>query len=326
MTKSALIIRFNAIGDIVLTSPVIDALFDNGYEVHYLVKSSFKDVLVHDKKVKTIWSLDDSLEEVIGQLKNVSFSVIIDLHNNLRSRKVKSALKTKTLTLVKKRWQLWKLTQTPFKSYQETHIVRRFLDVITPLGIVVDNPQTRYALDGVSLPSDLLIPREPYLVIAVGAAWETKRIPKETLLHLCENTAASHVMLIGSQQDQSLAQYLKTNAKRDTIDLTGSLTISQSALVISQAKVLVSGDTGPLHIAAALRIPVVAIYGSTHPALGYTPYYGTVGVPHHVIQNENLSCRPCTKQGKKKCPKGHFKCMVELDKTEIVDKVNSYFE
>ena len=148
--------------------------------------------------------------------------------------------------------------------------MRRFLDVISPLGIVVDNPQTRYALDGVSLPSDLLIPREPYLVIAVGAAWETKRIPKETLLHLCENTAASHVMLIGSQQDQSLAQYLKTNAKRDTIDLTGSLTISQSALVISQAKVLVSGDTGPLHIAAALRIPVVGVYGSTHPCLLYT--------------------------------------------------------
>jgi len=325
VTKSALIIRFNAIGDIVLTSPVIDALYDNGYEVHYLVKASFKDILVRDNRIKRVWTLDDSLDEVIEALKQISLSVVIDLHNNLRSRQVKSALGIKSLTLVKNRWQLWKLTQTPFKSYKETHIVNRFLDVLAPLGIIVPNPQTRYSANGVFLPTHIVIPDQPYLVIAVGAAWETKRIPQEIILHLCNHVTTRRILLIGGKEDQQIAQYIKTHSERNVIDCTGHLTISQSAFVISKAAVVVSGDTGPLHIAAALKIPVVGIYGSTHPALGYTPYYGIDEVPHHLIQNNNLNCRPCTKQGKNKCPKGHFKCMLELDKTDIVNKVNSYF-
>ncbi len=325
VTKSALIIRFNSIGDIVLTSPVIDALNAHGYEVHYLVKASFKDMLIHDKKIKKVWTLGDHLDEVISELKKESFSVVIDLHNNFRSKKVKRALGAKSLTLAKNRWQLWKLTQTPFKSHREKPIVHRFLDVIKPLGIDVASPKTRMVLDGVSLPSSIELPSEPYLVIAVGAAWHTKRIPVETLIYICQQCQCEHIVLIGDKHDQATAEKIQAQTQRQLVNLTGQLSINQSALVISKAAVVLSGDTGPMHMAAALEVPVVGVFGSTHPALGYTPYYGDSTVTFQLVQNENLQCRPCTKQGKKQCPKGHFKCMLDLDSDEIVNKVNSYF-
>ncbi len=322
--KKALVIRFNAIGDLVLTTPVVEALATHGYEVHYLVKEAFSELMEYNPHVHKVWKLKDSLTEVLSKLKNENMDVVIDLHNNLRSRQVKSALKAKNYTLQKDRLRLFLLTKLNINRVKERHIVYRFLDVVKPLGIAVEAPAPQtYIPDTISAHLPYTLPAH-FLVIVVGAAWTTKEIPTEKLLELITRTAYKEVVLIGGPADKEKATLIEQRAQRPMLNMVGALTITESAYVISKAAAIVSGDTGMMHIAASLGVPSVAVYGSTHPVLGYTPFYGKHEAQYHLVQNEELSCRPCTKQGQNQCPKGHFKCMLDLDVDELVSKVDSF--
>ena len=86
---------------------------------------------------------------------------------------------------------------------------------------------------------------------------------------------------------------------------------------------IVSNDTGLMHIAAAFQIPVVSVWGNTVPAFGMYPYYGNQPTKHFEAEVNGLSCRPCSKIGHHKCPKGHFKCMELQDLHLINQKVQS---
>ncbi len=318
--KKALIIRFNAIGDIVLTTPVIQALADNNYEVHFLVKAAFAEIVESDAYVTKVWTLKEQLAEVITLLKREDFDLVIDLHNNLRSKRVKSALSKTTCTFSKDRIGYWLLTKLGIHTIQEQHIVERFLSVLAPLGIKVAQPSTRYTIPlDTSLPADL---PEKYICIAIGAAWYTKQIPTEKLVNVIEQCNHKNIVLIGGPDDRIAAIEVEARLTHSIINLTGQLTIHQSALVIQRSQVLLAGDTGMMHIAAALDVPVVAVFGSTHPILGYTPYYGKLAKnSYKLIENKSLSCRPCTKQGKDSCPKGHFRCMIDIDPNDIVQAI-----
>ena len=322
--KKALVIRFNAIGDLVLTTPVVEALAKHDYEVHYFVKEAFAELMEYNPHVHKVWKLKDTLAEVISDLKKESFDVVIDLHNNLRSRQVKSALKVKSYTLKKDILRLFLLTRLHINRVKERHIVYRFLDVVKPLGIAVEAPAPQtYIPDTLSAQLPYTLPAH-FLGIVVGAAWTTKEIPTEKLVELIARTTYKEVLLIGGPADTEKATRIEQQVQRPVHNMVGQLTITESAYVISKAAAIVSGDTGMMHIAASLGTPSLAVFGSTHPVLGYTPFYGKHKAQYHLVQNEKLSCRPCTKQGQNKCPKGHFKCMLDLDVDELVSKVDSF--
>ena len=322
--KKALVIRFNAIGDLVLTTPVVEALAAAGYEVHYLVKEVFAELLDYNPHVHKVWRLKDSLSEVLAHLKKEQFDVVIDLHNNLRSRQVKSALKAKSYTLKKDRLNLFLLTKLNINRVKERHIVYRFLDVLKPLGIAVDEPAPQtYIPDAIAALWPDTLPAH-YLVIVVGAAWANKEIPTEKIVEIMARTSYREIVLIGGPADKEKARLVVHQSQRLIHNKVGLLSITQSAHVISKAAAILSGDTGMMHIAASLGTPAVAVYGSTHPVLGYTPFYGNHKAQYHIVQNDNLNCRPCTKQGQNQCPKGHFKCMLDLDIEALVSKIDSF--
>ena len=307
-----------------LTTPVVDALASQGYQVHYLVKSAFAELLEHNPYVHKVWALTDSLTDLLDPLKSEAFDVIIDLHNNLRSGRVKSALKVKSYTFKKDRLRLLMLTKLGINRVKEKHIVYRFMDVLKPLGIAEGEPApTTYIPDTIAQQWLYPLPSH-YLAIAVGAAWKTKQIPTETILEVIKQTQYNEVVLVGGPDDKKIALEIEQGTSSAVLNLTGKLSITESAHVIQQASAVLAGDTGMMHIAASLGTPCVAIYGSTHPVLGYTPFYGKHKPVFHLVQNENLNCRPCTKQGEHQCPRGHFKCMLDLDHKEIVDKIDSF--
>lgn len=290
--------------------------------MHFLVKAAFRDLLEPNPQIKKVWSFSKDLSEVLPALKQEKFHTLIDLHNNLRSRKVKAALNAPSHTLAKDRLKLWLLTQAKLKMEPQAHIVNRFLKVVEPLGIAVPEPATEFYFSDAS-PSPLVesLP-EKFLCIAVGAAWATKEIPIAKLNETLEQLTYNNIVLIGGPADVERSELLEGGAT--LINLTGQLSIEDSARVIERSAVLLTGDTGMMHIAAALRVPVVAIFGSTHPVLGYTPHTPIGGVRNsQIIQQENLSCRPCTKQGKASCPKGHFKCMNDISVDIITKAIES---
>lgn len=319
-TKKILVIRFNSIGDIILTSPVTDALHKEDYEVHYVCKTAYAEILNHRPDISKVWELKDSMEELIQQLKNESFDHIVDLHNNLRSKHIKSALRVPAQTLDKSRIDLFLMTQLSIKKKQHPHIVERFLDVIDSLvESRTQSPLSFYKevdYDGLALPAS-------FVCIAVGAAFYTKQIP-ETLLIKTINQLNLPVVLIGGPDDEQRAKKIQESCSGKLTNLVGQLSISESAEVIDQSEVLLTGDTGMMHLAAALQKSVVAVFGSTHPFLGYSPYYGDTSTKFEIVQNTNLNCRPCTKQGKDECPKGHFKCMTALKANDLIKKINQF--
>lgn len=318
--KKVLVIRFNAIGDIVLTTPTVQALAESNYEVHYLVKSVFAELLESNPHITKVWKLADNLEALISDIRKESYDFVIDLHNNFRSKKVSKALKSKVYRFRKERAADWMMTRFGFRKAQKDHVVLRFLKVIEPMGITNSSLKPSFYF-----PEDIKVIKElpsSFLVIAVGAAWKTKQIPTDKIVSIISDSAWKQIVLIGGPQDGEAAKLIVRSVERPVVNLTGKLSISESARVVEQASVILSGDTGMMHIAAALGTPVVAVYGSTHPLLGYLPY--TDEENYVIIENKELNCRPCTKQGKTACPKGHFKCMLDLDYSDLVEKIDRY--
>jgi len=317
LNKKVLIIRFNSIGDVVLTSPVAEILNAKGYEVHYLIKSSFSSLLYSNPNIYKVWELKENLNEIIGYLKFENFDFIVDLHNNLRSLKVRAALKVKSFSLKKPRLKYFLLTKFGIKLKPEPHIVHRFLKVVEPLVGKVNNPKTNFYFNDKNKQALLNTLPEKYITIAVGAAFVTKTILPEKLIEFIKRSG-KQIVLIGGEKDVEAAHFIQEKSDEFVINLVGLLSISDSAHIIKNSELLLSGDTGMMHIGAALNIPMVNVFGSTHSILGYTPFYGDKGNKSSIIENKTLACRPCTKQGNKSCPKGHFKCMKSISVDQML--------
>ena len=155
-----------------------------------------------------------------------------------------------------------------------------------------------------------------YCVIVIGAKHFTKQIPKEKLEELCTKINMP-IILIGGQEDAYTGTQLESIDKFKIYNACGNFNINQSASVIKKAKFVITPDTGMMHIAAAFNKRIISIFGSTDKRLGFTPYNNNANSV--MIENTQLSCRPCHKHGLDKCPKDHFKCMLDLDMQKVID-------
>lgn len=304
---------------------MVKLLYDSGYQVDFLVKKNYSDVLEHNPYLNNIHLFDGQLSEWIRKLQSENYVYIIDLHNNLRSNLLSIRLPFKTLRLKKDRVSDFLMVNFGFGKTAKKHIVNRFVNVVKPIvnEFELDSIQTDYYYKE---DFDISVLPEDYIAISVATAFETKNIPLQKLVDLINEVDANFVLL-GAPKDIDKAEYITGRTSREkVISLVGECSLNQTAHVISASRFIISGDSGLMHMAAALKKPVVAIFGSTHPLLGYTPFYGLKDIKHYLIQNNNISCRPCTRQGRNNCPKGHFKCMNDLSVDEIRLKVEQLLE
>jgi ADP-heptose:LPS heptosyltransferase len=121
--------------------------------------------------------------------------------------------------------------------------------------------------------------------------------------------------LLGGKEDAAIAEQVYQLHKNNTINLCGKLNLNQSASIIQQSHKVITSDTGLMHIAAAYKKDIISLWGNTIPEFGMGPYFA--GKNSQILEVKNLSCRPCSKLGYKKCPKGHFKCMNDIEIAEI---------
>ena len=125
-------------------------------------------------------------------------------------------------------------------------------------------------------------------------------------------------MLIGGLEDAYTGTQLEAIDNFKIYNACGKFNINQSASIIKKAKFVITGDTGMMHIAAALNKRIISIFGGTETRLGFTPY-NTNTSQNVMIENNAINCRPCHKHGLSACPKNHFKCMNELDMQKVID-------
>jgi len=307
-----LVVRFSSIGDIVLTTPVVRCLktqIDNA-EIHYVTKIQYQSILQDNPYIDKLFLLQESLDELIRDLKNEKYDVVIDLHNNLRTRILKWKLGVRSFSFNKLNIEKWLMVNLKINHLPDKHIVDRYLETIKSLGIKNDALGLDYFI-----PEKDEVPREwlpeshrnGFVAYAVGGQHETKKLPLVRMIELCKKINRP-IVLLGGKEDFDNGERIKDGLHETVINTCGKLNLNQSASLVKKASYVFSHDTGLMHIAAAFKKEVFSIWGNTIPAFGMYPYR----TKYHSLENTQINCRPCSKIGFDKCPKGHFKCMNEM--------------
>ena len=338
-----LILRFSSIGDIVLTTPVIRAVKQQvaGARVHFATKPAFRGIVENNPYVDRVHCLTGSLGELVDKLKAEQFDFIIDLHHNLRTSLIKARLGVKSASFDKLNARKWLLVNWKVDTMPRVHIVERYLAAAAPLGVHDDQQGLDYFIpeaDEVDVTTALPPAfRHGYVAFAIGAQHATKRLPPERIIELC-GLLRQPVLLLGGPTDESTGHVIEAAFDAGVVtsppaparipdspshfppapampgpqtiiyNACGKFNLNQSASLVRQARLVVSHDTGLMHIAAAFQKEILSVWGNTVPEFGMYPYR----TEFRALEVVGLSCRPCSKIGHEKCPKGHFKCMRDI--------------
>lgn len=327
-----LIIRFSSIGDIVLTTPVVRCLKKQiaTAEIHYLTKSNYSAILASNPYITKSHYLDNNLKELMRELRREDFDYIIDLHNNVRSLKVKKELAKPVRSVKKINVKKWLYTSFKWNVLPRVHIVDRYLKTVEGFGVRNDGAGLDYFIGQDDQVKETDIPASHlagYIGIVIGAALNTKKYPFHKVKELCE--MIDHpIILLGGLEDADEGERIAAVDNIKIYNACGKFTLNESADLVRRAKLIVTNDTGLMHIATAFKRPTITLWGNTVPEFGMYPYYGANYLstqehpPYDIVEIKNLGCRPCSKIGYDKCPRDHFKCMELIQSGSVLERIN----
>ena len=332
-----LILRLSSIGDIILSSAFIRQVRNTFPSacIDFVIKKDFLDLVKYNPNLNQIYTFDKSskkgdLKGLRSQLRENKYDFIFDIHNNFR---------TNYLHRNNNSVKIWKIKKNKLKRallvflrinlYNEIpSIPNRYLAVGKAAGVRDDNkglelfwsPEIEERINEII---NKEISGNSYLVLAPGAGFYTKQWPKEYFLELINQILkkrSEKIVLLGGITE--IEMFKEFSISDRVVNLIGQLSLLESALITKKAQVIVSNDSGLMHMATAVGTPVVAIFGSTVKELGFFPFRAN----HVLLQNEELNCRPCSHVGKNYCPRKHFKCMMEISPNDVYQKLIGFLE
>jgi lipopolysaccharide heptosyltransferase II len=338
--RNILIIRFSSMGDILLTTPLLRAVKKKFPEskIHYVIKAQFSDLLRVNPYVDVIhfFNASGGLAELFrlkSELQKTEFDVILDLHANPRSFLLRRQIRHRLLKVFKK-YRLERFLFIKFRMDAYRHIpdvTHRYLATVQDFGVMDDKQGPDFILDPAvfagmkeRLRSLGLKKNRLTVCICPGAGFATKRWPVQYFARLACRLVAdknAQILILGSGQDILLADEI-AGAAHPCINIAGQTTLMESACAMALADVIISNDTGLMHLSNALKKKTVAIFGSTTRELGFFP------LPELslVVENTDLSCRPCSHTGLHRCPEKHFRCMKEIQPESVYRAVGEILD
>ena len=303
-------------GDIVLTSPVIRILKQQlpEAELHFVCKEVFAPLVMSNPHVQKVHRFKKDVPEVYEELKNENFDLLIDLHRNLRSLRLKRFLGVSSFSFDKINLRKFLAVNLKLlKLLPDKHIVQRYADTVMPLGVKLDGK----GLDCFIAPQDQVNANQVFfkgtptrfLALVIGGSYYTKKIPLNKLEEIIR-LSPFPIVLMGGPEDAAMAKELQSKFP-EIKNACGGFSIMQSASIVQQAEWVITSDTGLMHLASAFQKKIISVWGNTIPEFGMYPYQPAEG--SRLLEVRDLPCRPCSKLGYAQCPLGHFKCMQEID-------------
>ncbi len=338
--KKILIVRLSSIGDIVLSTLLVRILRKTypKAKLGFLTKAVYKDILDCMPKLDERYAFHFNSRRYKAQVKDImliGWTTVIDLQNNWRSRRITKAIGVKEVyRFHRARWNRFIRIYLPFLRgviSEVKPVALQYLECASVLKLQDDGlglelkPQDKALENAKRLLSEyhnlIEVPTDTKpLVIAPSALHPTKMwLPEkwvDTLNRLYLEGFKSQV-IIGSGDDMSIASYICEKANHKVLNLCGIISLADCIAIIASAVVFLGGDTGPMHIASALGVPVVSIFGPTVPEFGFAPFR----VKSIIVQCEDLKCRPCSPHGSKRCPKRNFRCMEDIQPEKVKEAV-----
>ncbi len=305
--KKILIIKPSSLGDIVHSLPVLDVLSRcfPGAAIHWLVAKGLEGILegnpllrkvwvIHKdewKKITKFYSTVAELRKLFRSLKAEQFDYAIDLQGLFRSGLITKATGARMRIGFEEAREGSAVFYThKVEGGRESHAVDRYLKIAAFLGCDISEVKFPFQ-PSVNPPfvTPYLPPIEDYIVMVPGARWPTKRWPAHRFGELA-SLLPLKTLVVGGKGDRMLADEVVERSKGNAISVAGKTDLMGLVSVIRGAGFVVSNDTGPMHIAAALGIPVFALFGPANP-----DRTGPYGRGHTVIRKE-LLCSPCYKR------------------------------
>jgi heptosyltransferase-2 len=309
--NNLLVVRLSSLGDVLLTTPLVRTI-KNKYpdiEIDFVVREEYRDVLKLNPHIRNLYTFqrdNDKTKELKNQICKNKYDLVIDLQNNFRSHKLLRCFGDSVV------------------RYKKNHI-QKFLLVLLKINRLKDTPQipVRYAsvLDDFDL-DDLgpelftdktantkLLNSNNLIGLCPGSKHFTKMWPEDNFIQLGRTLEKNgyNVVLFGGSDDKQICDRISSELS-SAINLSNNNDILQTAADMKMCDVIYCNDSGLMHTATAVGVPVIAFYGSTVKEFGFTPYKAK----NLILENNYLSCRPCTHIGRNSCPKKHFKCMKEI--------------
>jgi ADP-heptose:LPS heptosyltransferase len=322
-----LIIRLSSIGDIVLTSPLIRCLKEQveNAEIHFVTKSKYGELLQANPYIDKIHFLNRHIGPLLQELKQEKPDFIIDLHRNFRSFRIKQSLHAPSFSFNKLNILKCLRVRLGIDLLPDQHVVDRYFETVKKFRVTADSKGLEYFIpEGQSFDFSQLpeLYQDGYIAFIIGGTYLTKRLPVTKVIEIC-NQIDLPVILIGGKQEVPDSLLICRAGGNHILNLTGKTTVNESASLVQKARVVLTNDTGMMHIAAAFNKKILSFWGNTIPKLGMAPYR-----PHpssRISEVKGLPCRPCSKLGYQKCPKRHFRCMNDMDVQQAVDWIHENF-
>ncbi len=295
--RKALIVRLSSLGDVALSSVLIDPLIEKGYQPYLLTFSPYDQLFEDDWRIFTIGvSREELLEEdFIQSIKAMNFSLFIDIHRNFKTFLLRRKLNGKWL-IYKKDSLRRRLAVRLSRLRKPYYVTESYLRVLKP-DAVKPRPKIILSEERVEKLREL-IPSDRFVTLGAGAKYKKKTYPRFPEVAQMLIDLGFEVVWVGDEKDREIFGQVKG------INLCGKLPLIDVLAVIKLSEVFIGNDSGLLHCARAVGTPAVQIYGGTHPTLGFSlyPEEGRVII-------KNLECQPCDIHGKGECEQGDYRCL-----------------
>ncbi|MBI5417124.1 lipopolysaccharide heptosyltransferase II [Candidatus Poribacteria bacterium] len=336
--KKILVIRFSSIGDVILTTPIFNYIKQKypDAKIDFLTKEQNKLLVMYHPLINKVFTINTgSFSELLSiskELRENNYDLVLDLHANLRSFILKHSLFS-SYKITYEKDILARRLLSGFKINimdKKVHVVKRYLNTIADNVAELPLPEVYSYLEAenkiAKLIYELRIDSDNILIgFNPGALHFTKRWPVKKFIELGNLLTQQYkvkIFLLGNKQDKLLGLQIAEILKCAAIPIAGALNIIETFALLKHLRLLVTGDTGLMHLANASRTPAIAIFGPTVKEFGFWPYG-----KRDVIIETKLSCRPCSLHGTETCPIGTHECMESINVedvfntcTEIINK------
>lgn len=327
-----LIIRFSSIGDIILTTPILKTLKEKYPEakLFYATKKEYMELVGLFPWVDYIFCIDSNnkikgLFELIKKINLEKIDLLIDLHRSLRSIML-YYFSFARYKLPYSKYRFLRFLRIYFKWRllpKNLHVIDYYFKPLEKLGINSNNrePELRINKDTQEQTEKYLkemgVTNNDLIIgICSGAKWETKRWPWDKFVELGDKLISSlnaKIVLIGDSNDLLIGEKIAYLMMHKPINLIGKTSLSELVALIKRCDIIITNDSSPLHIAVSLKVPSISIFGPTTLDFGFGPYGD-----RHIVLERDLSCRPCSSHGSKKCPDKTHQCMELITSGEVL--------
>ncbi len=321
--KRILVIRLSSLGDILLTTPLVRTLKNNypQLNIDFLIKPQYEDIYKFNPRLNSLMHYEkDKINETLNQLNKNHYNLVIDLHNNFRSRSLTNKLKVPVFRFGKKSIEKFLLVNFKINRLKnEPQIPVRYAHTIP--GFNLDNNGLELFIhEGLINKFDESI---NYIGLCPGSRHYTKKWPAEYFIELGKKLTENgfRIILFGGKDDSDICKEINHSIPH-SLNLCNEDKLLMTASGMKNCKAVICNDSGLMHLACSVNIPVVMIMGSTVKKFGFTPYKNK----NLILENNSLSCRPCSHIGRANCPKKHFKCMKELTPGLIYSEVTNFIK